>query len=110
MPSVFKQATKQGVGTTREQVLSVDNGYRATIVGFNITNVTDYDVVRVTVILRDPTDIESFYARNIPIPPNTSLKLITHGEKLIVPGRHKVDVVCDTDESLDVVISYVELS
>ena len=110
MPSVFKQSALQKVGIVPQQCLLIENGVKATVIGFNVANITDYDVVRITVTVIDQSNIESFYIRNLPIPPNTSVKLITNGEKLIVPGNHRVNIVCDVDGGVDVVISYVEIS
>ena len=110
MPSVFKQVAFNHIGTTKTQVLGIQNGVRATIIGFNVANITDYDVVSITVTLRDNTDNESVYIKNLPVSPNSAVKLVTNGEKLIIPANHKVDVVCNVEESIDVIISYVELS
>lgn len=110
MPSIFKQSALQNVGAIPTEALSIPNGVRATVIGFNVANTTDYDVVRITVTLVDQDNVESVYIRNLPIPPYTSVKLITNGEKLIVPGNHKVRISCDTENSVDVVVSYVEMS
>ena len=110
MPSVFKQAARTSIGTTRTEVLSIQNGIRATIIGFNVANVTDYDVIAITVTLRDTANNETVYIKNLPIAPYSSVKLVTNGEKLIIPAGHKVDVTCNVENSADVVISYVELS
>lgn len=110
MPSVFKQSALQNVGPTPTEALSIPNGVRATVIGFNVANTTDYDVVSITVTLVDTNNVESVYIRNLPIPPCTAVKLITNGEKLIVPGNHKVNISCDTENSVDVVVSYVEMS
>lgn len=110
MPSVFKQAAHTSIGTTKTEVLSIQNGFRATIIGFNVANITDYDVISITVTLRDSADNESVYIKNLPVAPNSSVKLVTNGEKLIIPAGHKVDITCNVEDSADVVISYVELS
>jgi hypothetical protein len=43
------------------------------------------------------------------IPPYTSAKVITNGEKLILDTNHFLRVVSDTAAGIDAVISYVEI-
>ena len=42
--------------------------------------------------------------------PNTSVKLITQGEKLILPETSGIRIVSDTEDSIDTTISFVEIS
>jgi len=48
--------------------------------------------------------------RGLVIPPNTSVKVVTQGEKLILPETAGIRVVSDTEDSVDSTISYVEIS
>jgi hypothetical protein len=48
--------------------------------------------------------------RGLVIPPNTTAKIITQGEKLILPETAGIRIVSDTDDSVDATISYVEIS
>ena len=41
MPTVFKQAISTEIGTTPVDVLDVQAGVRATVIGCNLANVTD---------------------------------------------------------------------
>jgi len=43
------------------------------------------------------------------IPANSSLRLVNGGEKLILAENNKLYIQANIDESLDVIISYVEL-
>jgi len=38
------------------------------------------------------------------------LKLITNGEKMILPEGYGLRIVCSQNDSVDAIISYVELS
>lgn len=110
MPTTFRQAIANGVGATPVDVLSIPNGVRSTVIGFNIANTTDYDTVRADVFVIDETSTQSYYVRGLTIPPNTSAKIVTQGEKLILPQNTTLRMVADTDNSLDVIISHVEIS
>jgi hypothetical protein len=80
------------------------------VIGCNIANVTDYDTVAVDVYIINGDSAVAHYVKKLPIPPNTSVKIITNGEKLILPELSGLRIVSDTDNSLDSTISYVEIS
>ena len=110
MPTVFKHATQTEIGTTPEDVLKIPAGVRATVIGCNIANVTEYDTVAVDVYILNGDSAVSHYVKGLPIPPNTSVKIITNGEKLILPESTGLRIVSDTENSVDSTISYVEIS
>jgi hypothetical protein len=110
MPTVFRQSVVTQIGTTPVDVLQIAPGVRATVIGCNLANITEYDTVNVNVKVIDENSTEATYVNSIPIPPNTALKLITQGEKLIVPETAGLRISCDIDDSIDATISYVEIS
>jgi hypothetical protein len=110
MPTVFKHAVNKDIGTVPVDILQIPNGVRSTVIGANLANTTDYDTIVVDMYVVDESSTEAVYIRGIPIPPNTSVKVITNGEKLILPENAGIRVVSDTPSSLDTVISYVEIS
>lgn len=110
MPTLFRHAVNTGIGTTPVDVLQIDAGVRATVIGINLANITDYDVVNVDVFVVDENSTQAHYVRGLVIPPNTTAKLITQGEKLILPETAGIRIVCDTEDSIDSTISYVEIS
>ena len=110
MPTVFKQAISKEIGTTPVEVLDIQAGVRATVIGCNIANVTDFDTVSVNVYVIGSDTTLSYYVKSIPIPPNTSLKVITNGEKLILPELTGLRIESDVENSVDATVSYVEIS
>ena len=110
MPTLFRHAVNTGIGTEPVDVLQVDAGVRVTVIGCNLANVTEYDTVIVNVYVIDENSTQAHYVKNLPIPPNTSVKLITQGEKLILPETAGMRIVSDTEDSVDTTISYVEIS
>jgi hypothetical protein len=110
MPTVFKHAVNTSIGTDPVDVLQIPAGVRATVIGCNIANVTDYDTVTVNVFVVDENSTQAYYVKGLPIPPNTSVKVITNGEKLILPETSGIRVVSDVEDSIDTTISYVEIS
>ena len=110
MPTLFRHAVNTDIGTTPVDVLQIPLGVRATVIGLNLANVTDYDTVNVDVYVIDENSTQAHYVRGLVIPPNTTAKIITQGEKLILPETAGIRIVSDTEDSVDVTISYVEIS
>ena len=110
MPTIFKHAVNTDIGTIPVDVLQIPLGVRATVIGLNLANVTDFDTVNVNVFVIDENSTQAHYVRGLVIPPNTTAKLITQGEKLILPETAGIRIVSDTEDSVDVTISYVEIS
>jgi len=110
MPTVFKQEVVTNIGTTPVDVLQIGEGVRATVVGCNLSNTSDYDMVIANLYVIDENSTQGNYARQIPIPPSPSAKGITNCERLILPATAGLRLVTDTDDSIDATISYVEIS
>ena len=110
MPTIFKHSLVTQIGTNPTDVLEIGNGVRATVIGCNLANVTEYDVIVVDVLIVGADTTTSYYVKGLAIPPNTSVKLITQGEKLILPENTELRIVSDTADSIDATISYVEIS
>jgi len=110
MPTTFKHAVNTGIGTTPIDVLQIPVGFRATVIGCNIANITESDVVSVDVYIVDESSVAAAYIKGLTIPSNSAAKIITNGEKLILPETTALRIVSDTPSSIDSVISYVEIS
>jgi len=110
MPTLFRHAVNTDIGTTPVDVLQIPLGVRATVIGLNLANITDFDTVNVNVYIIDENSTQAHYVRGLVIAPNTTAKLITQGEKLILPETAGIRIVSDTEDSVDATISYVEIS
>lgn len=110
MPTTFKHEVKTQIGVTPVDIVQVPSGFRTTVVGLNLANTTDYDTINIDVYVVSEDSVEAVYVRGITVPPNTSVKVITGGEKLILPETAGLRVKSDTENSVDAVISYVEIS
>lgn len=110
MPTVFKHAVNTDIGTTPIDILQIPLGVRATVIGLNIANTTENDNVNIDVFVVDENSTQAYYVKGLNIPPNTSVKVITQGEKLILPETAGIRIVSDTEDSIDTTLSYVEIS
>ena len=110
MPKIFKKEVVTVKGTEPVDILQIIAGVRATIVGLNLANTSDFDMAVVNVYVIDESSTVANYARQIPIPPGSSAKVITNGERLILPETAGMRIECDTDNCIDASISYVEIT
>ena len=110
MPTVFKHALVTQIGTNPTYVVEIGAGVRATVIGCNLANVTDYDTVIVDIQVVGADTTVAYYVKGLAIPPNSSVKIITQGEKLILPAETELRIVSDTADSVDATVSYVEIS
>ena len=110
MPAVFKHSLVTQIGTVPTDVVAIGAGVRATVIGCNLANVTEYDTVIVDVQIVGSDTTVSYYVKGLAIPPNTAVKVITQGEKLILPESTELRVTTDTTDSIDATVSYVEIS
>jgi hypothetical protein len=110
MPTTFKHAVNKDIGTLPVDVLQIPVGFRATVIGCNIANTTDYDTVSVNVYVISDDSEQATYIKGLTISPNSAVKIITNGEKLILPETAGLRIESDTENSIDVVVSYVEIS
>ena len=110
MPTVFKHALVTQIGTNPTDVVEIGAGVRATVIGCNLANVTEYDTVVVDIQVIGVDTTSAYYVKGLVIAPNTSVKVITQGEKLILPAETELRIVSDTADSIDATVSYVEIS
>ena len=110
MPTVFKHSLVSQIGTVPTDVVTVGAGVRATVIGCNLANVTEYDTVIADIQVIGADTTVNYYVKGLAIPPNTAVKVITQGEKLILPETTGLRVTSNTSDSIDVTVSYVEIS
>jgi hypothetical protein len=110
MPTVFKQSLVTQIGTNPTDVVEIGAGVRATVIGCNLANVTEYDTIVADIQVVGADTTVSYYVKGLAIPPNTSVKVVTQGEKLILPENTGLRITSDTTDSVDATISYVEIS
>ena len=66
MPTLFKHAVNTSIGTTPVDVLQIAAGVRATVIGCNLANVTEFDTVVVNVFVIDENSTQAYYIKNLP--------------------------------------------
>lgn len=108
MATTFKNKVVPNLGTTAEEILATNENARVTVVGFSLANTTNGTVL-VDVELQDESSVRGYYAKEIVIPPNTSLRVLNGGEKLILTPNNNLFVTVNVDNSVDAILSTVEI-
>lgn len=108
MATTFKNKVVANIGTAREEVLATNDNARVTVVGFSLANLTE-GVILVDIELQDEASVTGYYAKELIVPPNTSLRVLNGGEKLILTPNNNLYVKANVDNSVDVIMSTVEI-
>ena len=108
MATTFRNKVVAGIGTARTDVLATNDNNRITVVGFSLANLTE-GVVLIDVEMQDADSTIGYYAKEMVLPPNTSLRVLNGGEKLILTPNNNLYVNSNVDDSIDCVLSTVEI-
>lgn len=108
MASFFRTKVAKNIGTTPVAVLATGSANRFTLIGCNLANTLDEDVI-VDVTITDATAVTGYYIKQLVIAPYTSAKIVTNGEKIILAENTTMTVVSDTAASVDLIASYAEI-
>lgn len=109
MATLFKNAVIKNVGTQPVKILETDASTRTTVIGLSLTNLSS-DFLYCSVLLQDDTSVTGFYLKDTVVPANTSLRAVSTGEKFIVAPSNTLYVQSSVDDSVDVILSYVEVT
>ena len=108
MASFFRNAIIKDIGQVPVQAIATAANSRATIIGFSLANLTD-GVVMIDIQLADDTSVTAYYAKGLVLPPNSSMRVVNGGEKLIMSTSNTLYINSSVTDSVDAIISYVEL-
>jgi hypothetical protein len=108
MATLFKNKVVNSIGVVPVDVYETDASTRATVIGLSLTNLTQ-SFVYVDVLMQDDTSVTGYYLKQALLPANTSLRVVATGEKLIIAPSNKIQVKSSINDSVDVVLSFVEI-
>jgi hypothetical protein len=110
MATAFKNKLASGLGTSPTTVVTTSGSANTTVIGLSMTNTTA-GIIQASIRLNDTVNsVSAYFINNVTIHPNTSLRVVTGGEKLILGYSTQVIVTSNTASSIDLVMSWVEIS
>ena len=109
MANTFKNRTLRAVGTSPIDVGAVvASSTETTLIGMTLANITS-GVVSVTVTLNDGTNTTNI-VKDAPIPTGGSLIVVGGDQKIVLMTGDKVIVTSNTASSVDVIMSFLEIT
>jgi len=108
MATNFKNIIGKDIGTERVAVYTVPAATSTTVIGMNVANLTD-GMVNCTIEVGDEGSQIGTLIKDMPIPPNTALKPIGKGEKIVLDATNVLYVTSSSTDSVDVILSVVEI-
>ena len=109
MATVLKNTVIKNCGTVPVLIYETLPTTRVTVLGLSFTNLTD-KFLYVNVMVEDDTSISGFYLKDSILPAGTSLRAVSTGEKLVLALSNRLLVSSSLDDSVDVIVSYVEIT
>lgn len=111
MPTTTNITNKvyENLGKVEETLHSTAANEIAACVGLALTNKTTR-VVTANVYITDASSNKANYVKDLKIGPKSSARVINGGEKLLLTNDNSVSVISDTNNSLDVVFSFVTIT
>lgn len=97
------------IGRTPVELVHTDVNQKGAVVGLNICNVVDTGVY-VSVTVTDSNGNEGYYIKDILIAPNSSLKVVNGGEKLLLAPNNTVKIVSSWPDGVDALLSVVVIT
>lgn len=108
MASVIKRSLMKNVGTTDATIYQPPADTVAVLIGMNIANTTN--VTCIVDIKYKVSDTVYYVLKGIAIPPNSSFTPTGQEQKLVMMPTDVLIVTSDQPNSLDVILSYSEIS
>ena len=109
MATLLKNTVIKNCGTKPVLIYETLPTTRVTVLGLSFTNLTD-KFLYVDVIVEDDTSVAGYYLKDSILPAGTSLRAVSTGEKLVLAPSNRLLVRSSLDDSVDVIVSYVEIT
>ena len=107
MAVLVKNKVVKNVGTVNVPIVETTPSNRITVIGLSLTNLLS-TFVYVSILMEDDSSSNGYYLKDTILPSNTSLRAVSTGEKLVLAPNNRLSVVSSTNDSVDVIVSYVE--
>ena len=109
MATILKNTVIKNCGPVPVLIYETLSTTRVTILGLSFTNLTD-QFIYCDVLIKDDTSVTGYYLKDSILPAGTSLRAVSTGEKLVLAPSNQLLVRSSVDDSVDVIVSYVEIT
>lgn len=108
MATFFRNSLVKNIGVVPITAVTTGTNARATVIGLSLANLKEH-VVTASVTVSNGTGAGTYYIKDVSIPPNSSLRVINGGEKLMLSTSNSISISSDQEDALDAIVSYVEI-
>jgi len=108
MANTFKLKTKANVGTATSDIYVVPSATTTTVIGITLANVSGSGCLVGVGITRASSD-DVKLLKNVPIPQGSSLEFM-QGNKVVLETTDTLTVNSDTNNSIDVSLTIMEMT
>jgi hypothetical protein len=108
MATTFKKKVVKEIGTQKIVAIQTNGSTRSTIIGISLANTTK-GAVSISILIGDDASSEGYYLKDVLLPPKGSLKPLGPAEKLILAPTNTLLLQSNKANSVDAVISYVDI-
>ena len=108
MASFFKNSVIKEIGIIPVRVAQTTVASRITVIGLSLANLTE-SVIAVSVTVKDDTSVTGYFIKDVLLAPQSSLRVVNGGEKLILAPSNELYVSSNLPDSVDAIVSYVEI-
>jgi len=108
MATTFRNKVVKDIGTMKIVAITTNGSTRSTIIGISLANTTR-GAVSVSILIGDDASSEGYYLKDVFLPPNSTLKPLGPAEKLILAPTNTLLLQSNKENSVDAVISYVDI-
>ena len=108
MASFFRNSVIKEIGTVPVRVAQTTLASRITVIGLSLSNLTE-DPLTVSVTVMDDTSVTGYYIKDVLLGPQSSLRVVNGGEKLILAPSNELYISSSVSDSIDAIVSYVEI-
>ena len=108
MPNTFKLKTKANVGVTTQNVYVVPSSTTTVVIGVTLSNVSGHSINVGMGINRASTD-DVNVLKDIPLPQGSSIEFM-QGNKVVLETTDTITAVSDSNSSLDVALTIMEIT
>lgn len=111
MANQFKNSITGSIGTDETVVYTVPQNTVSTVIGMSVANTNEATNIGVSVLLTDSSESKTHYlVRNTLVPNGTSVVLVGGDQKIVLESEDTISVQSSLEDSVDVVVSVLEIS
>jgi hypothetical protein len=109
MANTFNNSLTANIGQSPIVVYATNPTSKATVIGINLANLLP-TTITANIFLEDRFANQFYVVKNVVIPPGNSLAAIGGDQKLVLAGNNSLKVQSSVPDSLDVIVSVLEIT